>query len=74
MADSGFSGVFKRAKDPLKKKLRAFAANIILSNQKEKEPVDILWSLDVKEAVTLVTSKYVEESMEIFQGIYILNM
>ena len=68
-----FQEYLKEQKESSEEEVRR-AANIILSNQKEKEPVDILWSLDVKEAVTLVTSKYCRGKHGDFSRNYILDI
>lgn len=50
------------------------AASLILSSGKEKTEYDISWSLDIKEAVTLLTSKYCRWRHGDFSREYILDV
>lgn len=50
------------------------AANTILSSNKDMEEFNILWPLDVKEAVTLLTSKYCRWQHGDFSRNYILDI
>lgn len=70
---SDFQEYLKEQKDSGEEEVKR-AANIILSNHKEKEQVDILWPLDVKEAVNLLTSKYCRGKHGDFSRNYILDI
>ena len=50
------------------------AANLILSTNKDKEQYSVLWPLEVKEAVTLLTSKFCRWQHGEFSRNYILDI
>ena len=50
------------------------AANLILSSNKNNEEFNNLWALDIKEAVTLLTSKYCRWQHGDFSRSYILDI